>query len=222
MTRMTSPALHIDIYSDVICPWCYIGKKRLDRVLATPVGEGVTVRWRAYQLQPRIPPEGIDRAAYLKSRYGEDADAARVPSRIVSEASAEGIALDYAAIRTMPNTFTAHRLLWFAYEEGGAAVQHRLAETLFEAYFRNGRDVADVDSLAELAAGVGLEATQASHFLRSDAGVSEVREELEQATDIGISGVPCYVLGGVFPFPGAQTSEVMAQFIERAKSRLTV
>ncbi len=219
---MSSPALHIDIYSDVICPWCYIGKKRLDRVLATPVGEGVTVRWRAYQLQPRIPAEGVDRAAYLRSRYGEDADTARVPSRILGEASAEGLTLDYAAIRTMPNTFTAHRLLWFAYEEGGASAQHRLAETLFEAYFRDGRDMAEVDALAALAASAGLDAATAGDFLRSDAGTDEVREELEQATDIGISGVPCYVLGGVFPFPGAQTAEVMAQFIERAKSRLTV
>ncbi len=218
---MSSTALHIDIYSDVVCPWCYIGKKRLDRVLATPVGEGVTVRWRAYQLQPRIPVGGVDRAVFFKRRYGEEADAARVPSRILSEASAEGLFLDYAAIRSMPNTFTAHRLLWFAHEAGGALVQHRLAERLFEAYFRDGRDVEDVASLAALAVEAGLDAVAAGAFLRSDAGAAEVREELEQATDIGISGVPCYVLGGVFPFPGAQTAEVMAQFIERAKARLT-
>ena len=97
--------LHIDIYSDVICPWCYIGKQRLDQVLDSPDGEGVTVRWRAYQLQPRIPEGGIDRLTYLKSRYGEGADAARVPSRILAEASDEGLTLDFGAIAELQTQY---------------------------------------------------------------------------------------------------------------------
>ena len=212
--------LHIDIYSDVICPWCYIGKQRLDQVLSGPDGEGVTVRWRAYQLQPRIPEGGIDRLTYLKSRYGEGADAARVPLRILAEATEEGLALDFAAIERMPNTFVAHRLMWFAFEQGGEEVQHRLAGRLFEAYFRDGEDVEDRSVLVRLGGEAGLVEAEVSELLASGEGAEAVREELAQAVDVGVSGVPCYVLGGMFPFPGAQTAEVMGQFVRRAKERL--
>ena len=207
--------MEIEIFSDVVCPWCYIGKKRLDAVLGTPAGEGVTLRWRPYQLYPNMPAEGMDRARYLEARYGADADRGRVPERIEAEAGEVGLKLDFSAIETMPNTFQAHRLLELGANHG---VQHDLAEVLFDYYFCSGRDVGDADVLAEAAETVGLDGALAGEYLSGTAGVDAVREQLQRAVEVGVSGVPCYLLGGRFALPGAQTPEVMAQFIARAKS----
>lgn len=207
--------MEIEIFSDVVCPWCYIGKKRLDAVMDTPVGEGVTLRWRPYQLYPNMPPDGMDRARYLEARYGADADRGRVPERIEAEAGEVGVKLDFSAIEKMPNTFQAHRLLELAAAYG---VQHELAEVLFDYYFCSGRDVGDLDVLVEAAKTLGLERDPVRDYLAGTEGVDAVREQLERAVDVGVSGVPCYLLAGRFALPGAQAPEVMAQFITRAKS----
>ncbi len=207
--------MEIEIFSDVVCPWCYIGKKRLDAVMDTPVGEGVTLRWRPYQLYPNMPPDGMDRARYLEARYGADADRGRVPERIEAEAGEVGLKLDFSAIEKMPNTFQAHRLLELAAAHG---VQHELAEVLFDYYFCSGRDVGDLDVLVEAAETLGLERDPVRDYLAGTEGVDAVREQLERAVDVGVSGVPCYLLAGRFALPGAQAPEVMAQFITRAKS----
>ena len=209
--------LEIEIFSDVICPWCFIGKRRLDKVLATELGEGVCLRWRPYQLYPQIAPEGVDRGEYLARRYGPDADRARVPARIAQEAEAEGIALHFERIERMPNTLLAHRLLELAHEHG---VQHELAEVLFQGYFCQGRDVGDVDELVSLAAEVGLNASTVGTFLAGDGGRDEVLSQLQRAPELGISGVPGYYLANSFLLPGAQDSQTMAQIIERVKLKL--
>ena len=209
--------MEIEIFSDVVCPWCYIGKKRVDAVLGTPAGEGVTLRWRPYQLYPNMPPDGVDRARYLEARYGADADRARVPQRIEAEAADVGLKLDFSAIGKMPNTFQAHRLLELAATHG---VQHDLAEVLFDYYFCSGRDVGDLVVLAEAAEAVGLDGVVTREYLSGSAGAEAVREQLARATEVGVSGVPCYLLAGRFALPGAQSPEVMAQFIERAKTRV--
>ena len=113
--------LTIEIFSDLVCPWCFIGKRRLDRVLASPVGEDVEVHWRAYQLAPRLPVDGVDRARYYAAKFGTDGK--KVPTRITEEASAEGIVMNFAAIEKMPNTFLGHRLMVYAETSGGAALQ---------------------------------------------------------------------------------------------------
>ena len=207
--------MEIEIFSDVVCPWCYIGKKRLDAVMDTPVGEGVTLRWRPYQLYPNMPPGGMDRARYLEARYGADADRSRVPQRIEAEAGQVGLKLDFSAIEKMPNTFQAHRLLELAAAHG---VQHELAELLFDYYFCSGRDVGDPDVLVEAAETLGLERDPVRDYLAGTEGVDAVRKQLQRAVDVGVSGVPCYLLAGRFALPGAQAPEVMAQFITRAKS----
>ena len=207
--------MEIEIFSDVVCPWCYIGKKRLDAVLSTAAGTGVSLRWRPYQLYPNMPTEGMDRARYLQARYGTDADRARVPPRILAEAEEVGLTFDFAAIQKMPNTFQAHRLLEFAAPHGA---QHQLAELLFESYFCAGRDVGDREVLAETAEAVGLDGALARAYLAGSEGADAVREQLGRAAELGISGVPCYLLAGRFALPGAQTPEVMVQFIERAKT----
>ena len=210
----------IEIYSDVVCPWCYIGKRRLDGALGGPAGEGVEVAWRPYQLYPNLPATGMDRDEYLARRYGERADRARVPRRIVEEGQDAGIVFDYGRIGRMPNTLTAHRLLDYAEREAGASAQHVLAEVLFRCYFCEGRDVGDLDTLCEAAAEAGLDGETARDYLEGGADEEEMRARIRSAFEIGVVSVPCYMLGGGFMLPGAQTSDVMAQFIERAKEKL--
>ena len=209
--------LTIEIFSDVICPWCYIGKRRLDQVLNSDTGEGVSVRWRPFQLYPNVPLEGRDRAEFVRRRYGPEADPGRVPRRIDEEAQQEGLIFNYQAIEKLPNTLLAHRLLEFADTQG---VAHELAEVLFAGYFCNGEDVGDLAALIRLAAGVGLDAGEVEAALVSEYAVDEVASQLQRATELGVSGVPGYLLGGGFLLPGAQSVDTMQQIIARAKVRL--
>ena len=177
--------------------------------------------WRPYQLYPNLPATGMDRDEYLARRYGERAERARVPKRIVEEGEDAGIAFEYGKIGRVPNTLTAHRLLDHAERVAGAGVQHELAEVLFRFYFCEGRDVGDLDTLCEGAAQVGLETEPVRAYLENGADEEEMRTRVKAAFEIGVVSVPCYLLGGGgFMLPGAQTSEVMAQFIERARTKL--
>ncbi len=216
--------MEIEIFSDVVCPWCFIGKRRLDRALAAPGGSDeaplqgeVSLRWRPYQLYPNLPAQGVDRGEYLRRRYGEQADAGKIPQRIRQEAEAEGITLRFDRIRRTPNTLLAHQLLEFAYSAG---LQHELSEALFLAYFCEGVDVGDRDALLEVAAAVGLDAGAAAEYLQQGTAVEEVRSQLTRAPEIGVSGVPGYYIANGFLLPGAQTSETMGQIIRRVRDRL--
>lgn len=210
--------MQIEIFSDVVCPWCFIGKRRLDKALAADTeAEPVELRWRPYQLHANLPAQGVDRRQYLQQRYGPDADLGRVPERIQSEAQAEGIELRFDLIQRTPNTFLAHRLLEFAVPGGH---QHELAEALFLAYFCQGEDVGDLSVLVDVAARVGLDPQAAENFLRSDAAVDEVRQQLARAPEVGVSGVPGYFIANAFLLPGAQTSETMGQIISRVRNKL--
>ncbi len=210
--------MDIDIFSDLICPWCFIGKRRLDAVLATPVGEGVRVWWRPYQLYPDLPVEGVDRAAFYKARFGSEADSRKVGSRIRDEAYDAGIALAYDKIARVPNTQAGHRLVSFF---DGDARQHDLMDALFTAYFCEGRDLGDLDVLAEIASGFGEDPSAIRERLAGDEGREAMREKVRGAYDAGLSGVPCFILAGKFAIPGAQPVDTMSRFIERAKQRLT-
>lgn len=207
----------IEIFSDVICPWCFIGKSRLDAVLKTEVGEGINVRWRPYLLHPQLPLEGLDRAQYLQQRYGAQADRGKAPRRIVEEAASEGLMLRYDLIRRLPNTRLAHQLLAFSYPYG---VQHELAQDLFEDYFCRGRDVGERATLLETAQrfDLPLDALQ-KYFSDSEAQV-ELQQQLDRAPDLGLSGVPGYYLANRFLLPGAQDQETMMQIIQRVKTKL--
>lgn len=207
----------IEIFSDIVCPWCYIGKRSLDAVLDSPAGVGVELVWRPYQLYPNLPAEGIDRLAFLRARFGENAKPDHVPERIEIEARTVGLEFDFAAIKTTPNTFQAHRLMEFA---GGSGVQHELAEVLFEYYFCEGRNVGDIEVLLSAATQAGMDESAVLGYLEGDAGSEEVRQQLARGVDVGVTGVPCYLLAETFVIPGAQSSEVLAQFITRAKGRL--
>ena len=205
--------MNLEIFSDLICPWCFIGKRRLDEALATGVGEGVNIIWRADQLYPTIPAEGMDRAEFARLRYrGADQSAAR--QSIEAEAERIGIDMGFERIKRMPNTFLGHRLLHHA---RSWSLQHELADALFSAYFERGEDVGDTEVLLDAAEGVGMDRAASAEYLASEEGTDEVRREIERASVIGVTGVPCFIFAGAYALPGAQEPDVIAQVIERAK-----
>jgi predicted DsbA family dithiol-disulfide isomerase len=206
--------MFIDIVSDLICPWCFIGKRRLDQVLATPVGAGVVPRWRPYQLYPNLPADGMERGALMRMRFGAGAERRGVPQAILDQAASLGIELRYDRVQRVPNTFNGHRLVDWA---GTGVAQHRLMDALFRAYFCEGRDLGDFETLADAAAYAGLDRVAALEFLRSDARVDEVRSDIEYAVEAGVSGVPSFVLPNGYAIPGAQSAEVLGRIIERAR-----
>lgn len=208
--------MEIAIYSDLVCPWCFIGKRRIEQVLRTPVGEGISLRWLPFQLYPNIPPGGLDRQQVLEARYGPDADATRVPSRIRDEAAEVGLEFDFGAMRKTPNTLDGHRLV----ERFVGPGQSDLVEVLFRYYFQEGADVGDHDVLLEAVAQAGLDVDAAREVLESDALRDAVLDQIRTAYDTGVTGVPSYLLAGRFSIPGAQPADVLSKFIERVRLRL--
>jgi len=206
----------IEIFSDVVCPWCYIGKRRLDQALAQMPESDFEIRWRAFQLYPMLPAEGVPRDVFMQARFGS-ADSAAIYARILEEAVPLGLSLDFDAIQRAPNTLRAHRLLAWA---AGGAVQHRLAEVLFRYYFCDGRDLCDPGALADAAAEAGLDRDLAVAAIAAGAGAESVAADLRHAEEAEITGVPFYALGGRFGIPGAQPPDVLRHLIERARTRL--
>jgi predicted DsbA family dithiol-disulfide isomerase len=196
--------LHIDIFSDPICPWCFIGKRRLQRALDARPGVRPTIRWRAFQLNPAMPTGGIERQAYLAAKFGSAAEAERLYGTIGQVGAAEGIEFRFDRIEVTPNTVDAHRLVRYAdrHERGDAAL-----EVLFCAYFIEGRDIGDRAVLADLATESGLERDAAAVYLASDVDTDAVRGEDMRARQLGIEGVPCFIVDRRFALSGAQEPE---------------
>jgi predicted DsbA family dithiol-disulfide isomerase len=209
--------MEIEVFSDLICPWCFIGKRRLDQALAGTEGEGVRVHWKPFQLYPDLPLEGVDRAAFYKARFGPDADSRKIGERIGTEARDAGIALDFGRIKRVPNTFAGHRLVSFFDDDPR---QHALMDALFTSYFIEGRDLGDLGVLADIAASLGEDPVSVRDRLASDERSNDIRVQVQGAYNAGLSGVPCFILAGRFAIPGAQPVETMARFIARAKERL--
>ena len=223
--------LEIEIFSDAICPWCFIGKRRLEKALESSIAEHefdpeVRLRWRPYLLYPNLPIEGIDRDELLRRRYGPRGDKGRVPAAILAEAAAENIELRYDLVQRTPNTRAAHRLVEWVYEEGGWQAQHALVEKLFQAYFCRGEDVGDAAALYELAKPFGLTERVKDAVLAGEGRLgaeldAELDSQLERSLELGISGVPGYVMGGGYLLPGAQSVETMHAIIQRAKAKFS-
>jgi predicted DsbA family dithiol-disulfide isomerase len=206
--------MFIDIVSDLICPWCFIGKRRLDEVLASPAGAGVVPRWRPFQLYPNLPAEGVDRATFMRARFGPDAAKRGTPQAILDEATGAGIELHYDRVQRVPNTLNGHRLVnWI----GPGPAQHELMDALFRYYFCEGRDLGDNAVLADAAASVGADRDAALALLNGSDGIEEVRGLVQEAYDSGVTGVPCFVLPSGYAIPGAQPTQVLVRFIERAR-----
>lgn len=206
--------MRLDLYSDVICPWCYIGKRRLERALAERPQPSLTVRWRAFQLNPGMPKGGMDRRSYLDAKFGGTDRAARIYDTICAVGASEGIEFAFHRIRRTPNTLDAHRLLRFA---AGAGRQSQTAEALFQAYFLRGEDIGDRDTLAQIAAEAGLDADAAREMLASDLEAQGALAEDMLARRQGINGVPCFVFNGRFALSGAQEPEALFPLFDLAR-----
>ena len=209
--------LTIDIVSDVVCPWCYIGKRHVEAALAgLPDVTNVVIRWHAYELNPDLPSEGVERAAYLERKFGGPARAAQIYARVRDAGERAGIAFDFDAIVRQPNTREAHRLIAWAQARGDADA---LVERLFRAYFIEGRDLTDRETLIALAADAGVDAEAARNWLASGRGVSEIAQAEARARELGITGVPFFIFDGRIGLSGAHPPETIRDAINQARVR---
>ncbi|MCX5722643.1 MAG: DsbA family oxidoreductase [Nitrospirae bacterium] len=207
--------MKIEIYSDVICPWCFIGKRRLEQALEQ-VGSAqlAQVLWRPFELNPTMPKEGLDRRTYLEAKFGGAEALQTMEGRVAQAGEAEGIEFAFDRIVRTPNTFDAHRLIWFAGQQG---CQDEVVEALFFSYFTEGRDIGNLDSLTEVAADSGLNREEVRAFLSSDRAVQEVRAEEEAGHRLGIRGVPYFLLNGSISISGAQPPDIFVSALQQAK-----
>ena len=199
--------VRIDVVSDVVCPWCFIGKRRLEKALDLVGRKGAQVRWKAFELNPHAPKEGMDRQAYRAAKFGSAAYARALEDRIIQAGAEDGIEFRFNRIERVPNTQDAHRLIWLAGRDGS---QDTMVENLFRAYFIEGQDVGNVEVLERIAAESGLNPARVSELLKTDAGKREVLDEEREAHMHGVSGVPTFFIGGVPVMSGAQKPEIMA------------
>lgn len=207
--------LTIDIVSDVVCPWCYIGKRRLEKALAL-LGNPADVKvvWRPFQLNPRMPAEGIERRAYRTAKFGSWEKSLALDAQVAEAGRGEGIAFAFDRMARAPNTLDAHRLLWLAEKLG---VQDGVAESLFGGYFTAGADLNDGATLVRLAAESRIPTAEAERLLAGDEGRAEVLDEEARYKAIGVSGVPSFFLDGTQAFSGAVEPRLLADAILRAR-----
>ncbi|TPK60541.1 DsbA family protein [Mesorhizobium sp. B2-4-19] len=214
-------AITVDVVSDVVCPWCFIGQKRLDKAVAAAGDVDVRIRWRPFQLDPTIPPQGKDRREYMRAKFGSDERIREIHARIEPLGEAEGISFAFDAIKVAPNTLDAHRLIRWA-GAAGEAVQNRLVRRLFQLNFEEGVNIGDHAVLVEAAREAGMDASVVATLLPTDADVEAVRTEIATASRMGISGVPCFLLEGKYAVMGAQDVDTLADAIRQvaaAKAR---
>jgi predicted DsbA family dithiol-disulfide isomerase len=209
--------LTIDVVSDVVCPWCYIGKRRLAAALSRVEGQHrdveFLVSWHPFQLNPDLPAAGVDRKSYLEAKFGGAHKAAEIYERVRTTGNTVGIAFDFDAILRQPNTLDAHRLITWAQRQGAADT---LVEKLFRAYFLDGRFIGDHAVLAAIAAEAGFDADAARSMLESDEGVSTVADMDRRVRELGVSGVPFFIFGSRLAVSGAQEADALVDVIEEA------
>lgn len=214
---MTDRGLRAEVYSDVVCPWCYVGKRRLERALRS-LGGDVRVIWRPFQLNPTMPQGGMDRTAYLEAKFGSLAAFRQLEEHVLAAGAAEGIEFAFEKIVRTPNTFAAHRLIWLGEREG---CQDAVVDSLFRGYFEEGADIGSSPTLAGLAARAGLSTEVVERFLQSDEGTAEVKAEESAGHKLGIRGVPYFVLNGIYAMSGAQPVDVFVTSLKRAATDRT-
>jgi predicted DsbA family dithiol-disulfide isomerase len=205
--------MQIEIYSDIVCPWCYVGKRRIERAL-TSVGSDVHVTWRPFQLNPTMPLDGMDRSAYLKAKFGSLEAFGRMEEQLMAAGVNEQIPFAFEKIQRTPNTFAAHRLVWYAAQQGK---QDEVVENLFGAYFLEGGNLGDVKTLTQVAVEAGLDRIETETFLASEKGVVEVKAEEAVGRRLGIRGVPYFVLNGSISISGAQPPDIFVSAIQQAE-----
>lgn len=206
--------MQIDVISDTVCPWCFIGKRRLGRAMLLRPHIAFTVKWRPFQLDPTVPRDGMERAAYMSAKFGGDARIAEMDALIAAEGEKEGIAFDFAAIGRRPNTINSHRLVRWAESAG---VQDDVVERLFIAYFENGEDIGDIRVLADIADVSGMDGAQVADMLESDQDLALVEREDQLAREMGVTGVPAMIFANKVAVSGAREPEVLTMVIDKAR-----
>jgi predicted DsbA family dithiol-disulfide isomerase len=206
------PSRRIDVISDAICPWCWIGKTNLDAALKLigPAAADFAIHWRPFQLNPEMPPEGVERASYRAAKFGSVEKSRELDARVAAAGQAVGLEFRHELMLRTPNTINAHRLIQWA-----GPRQHEMTEALFQAYFHDGKDIGDLAALTEIAATLGLDA---GAFLASGELAEEVRAEDAYFRRIGISGVPSFAIDGRVIFSGAYPAEHIAEALTRARA----
>jgi predicted DsbA family dithiol-disulfide isomerase len=213
----TLKPLKIDIVSDVVCPWCYIGKRRIEEALALVPDVPVEVHFRPYFLNPWVPREGISREDYLTTKFGSVDAYKGIAGRVVAAANEEGLSYRPDLVQRQPNTTDCHRLIHWAEAIGKAA---EMKQRLMELYFRDGGDLTDTEVLVQAAADVGLDADDVRRRLASDEDVALVSGQAQEAADKGVSGVPTYVFAQKYAVSGAQAPELLARAIRQVSAEV--
>lgn len=213
----------IDVISDVVCPWCFIGAKRLESAIALADGVEVTVHWRPYQLDATIPSGGLPRRDYMLAKFGSEERLREVHATVEGLGEVEGIRFNFDAIKTSPNTLDAHRLIrWAGSRKSPPGAQGVVVKRLFELFFEEARDIADRTVLIEAAGDAGMDTALVEALLSSNADVDAVKSEIDTIAQMGVRGVPCFLLEGKFALMGAQEPETLADAIRNvaaAKAR---
>jgi predicted DsbA family dithiol-disulfide isomerase len=210
---MLPPMISIDVVSDPVCPWCYIGKRRLERAIAGRPEYRFQVGWRPFQLNPDMPRAGMERQQYLSLKFGGRERAFKIYAHVAKAGEDEGIAFRFQAIRRQPNTFDAHRLIRWA---AAAGRQDAVVEALFRRYFEDGVDIGDRAALAAIAGAAGLDGAQVGAWLDEEKDSALVREEEAIARRMGIGGVPCFIVDRRFAVSGAQDPSVLVNVFDLA------
>jgi predicted DsbA family dithiol-disulfide isomerase len=213
----TLKPLVIDIVSDVVCPWCYIGKRRIENALALVPDVPVVVHWRPFFLNDWVPREGISREEYLTTKFGSVEAYKGIAGRVVAAANEEGLVYRPDLVRRQPNTTDCHRLILWADAQGKAA---EMKQRLMELYFRDGGDLTDIDVLVQAASDVGLDVDEVRKRLASDEDVARVSGDAQEAAAKGISGVPTYVFAQKYAVSGAQPPEQLARAIRQVSAEI--
>ena len=211
----------IDVVSDAVCPWCFMGQKRLDRALAQVPEVQAVINWRPFQLDPTIPAQGKDRREYMLAKFGSEERLREIHARIEPLGEAEGIHFDFDAITVSPNTLDAHRVIRWA-GAAGNDIQNRLVRELFSLYFEQGADIGDRAVLVEAARKSGMDAPVVESLLATDVDRDTVSAEIATASRMGVTGVPCFLLEGKYAVMGAQDASTLADAIRQvaaAKAR---
>jgi predicted DsbA family dithiol-disulfide isomerase len=210
--------LAVDVISDVICPWCYIGKKRLEKAVAALEGQhDVRVRWLPFQLNPTIPKEGISRKEYRIRKFGSWERSQELDAKLVAVGESEGIRFAFDRIERTPNTVDAHRLIWLADQQG---CQNAIVESLFVGYFTEGRDITDRQTLIDVVADAGLERRLAGAMLNSDEGMNAIKEAEALSRRLRVDGVPFFIVNNKISLSGAQQPDTFLDaFREANRSR---
>lgn len=205
--------LHIDVFSDVVCPWCFIGKRRLEKAIALKPEIEVDVLYRPYFLNPWVPREGMSRDEYLTAKFGSPARYEQIAQRVAAAAADEGLTYAVGKLARQPNTLDCHRLIYWAQASGKAA---QMKQRLMELYFTEGGDLSDREVLVQASVDCGLDGDDVRKRLASDTDVQEIQDAATSAQQAGIDGVPFFVFGNQFAISGAQAPEYLAAAIERA------